>query len=126
MKKHCVHSPSSMSKARQCPGSVWLAKGMRRQSTIWSGEGDEAHAELERCLNEGDTPKSLDVEVNYAVSRFISFVSDLYEWFDVVLAEGVEQFIESPTIQDFGGTPDYWVVGVKDGRVILLIVDFDR
>lgn len=124
-KRHFRLSPSAASRWINCPGSLKLSAGIKRESSVYADEGTEAHAVGEEGILTGKDAKEItdNAEMAAAVQVYLDEIRSVARRFDVI-AQYTERTLEHTSITDLGGTADHYVLYVDDDKTVCHVFDY--
>lgn len=124
MKKHYRLSPSASKRWMECPGSLELSKGVKREESSYAAEGSKAHDVAEAALLKGSVAECEDEEMRHAVQQYLDVIQEVRKQPGNVVLEHTEKTLECTNVPGLGGTSDHFMVIEDQGRVILHVFDY--
>ena len=112
--------PSGAHRWLTCPGSVDLSRGVDSRESSYAAEGQEAHDYAEAYLRnrfgievDGKVPE-VPADNVHDVSLYTDTVEQIFDSFPKKPNVYIEEHIESKQIDEFGGTIDALIAGVRN------------
>lgn len=122
-KRHFRLSPSASSRWLNCPGSLKLSVGQKRESSVYAEEGTQAHDVAEVALVGGTDAECDNPEMAKAVQVYLDEIRSVEAKYEVI-ARHTEVTWEHTSITDLGGTSDHFVLYTDDGRIVCHVFDY--
>ncbi len=123
---HYKLSPSASDRWINCPGSLKLSQGLKSKESVYAQEGTAAHAVGEQCLKENIEPflVTKDQELERCIQLYLDTIQQAKEVATQILFEHVERTVQHTRIEGLGGTADFMMVYIENGRCVLHVFDY--